>query len=357
MEKVLENNFWRKIAVSNDSIIRVALELLSRHALRIVLVVDSVDNLIGVVTDGDIRRGLLAGHSLDDKITLVMNDRPIVAKAGTKRKDLLELMNKSNLLVIPLLEERKVVGIETIHGFSLKQNKFDNPVLIMAGGFGSRLKPLTNDCPKPMLKVGDYPLLHILIKQLKSFGFWNLFISVHYMPNCIIDYFGDGSDLGVKINYLHEERPLGTGGALSLLDKYDIGELPVLVINGDILTTINLSHLLEFHYDNKSDATLCVRDYEYQIPYGIVEGDGNTVKSFEEKPKKYYRVNAGIYVISYSLIKAVPQDIYIDLPTVIEKRIGSGQKITMYPFSDYWLDIGGMDDFRKAQVDIKGLEI
>lgn len=274
---------WKNVLLEPSATILEALEIINKEALRVALVIDKEQHLVGVVTDGDIRRGLLNNLSLNDAIALVMNTNPTVAEVGAERETLIDLMESKGVLSIPLLKDGKVVGLETLHG-ALSKNKYQNPVFIMAGGFGTRLRPLTDTCPKPMLKVGDKPILETVVKSFIKAGFSNFYISTHYMPEQIHQHFGDGSNLGVNISYVHEDSPLGTGGALGLLPEDMPRDLPLIMINGDVLTKVDFQRLLNFHIENDADATMCVREYDYQIPYGVINGEGNQITSMVEKP-------------------------------------------------------------------------
>ncbi|SON50976.1 nucleotidyltransferase family protein [Vibrio tapetis] len=345
---------WKKVLIKPTSTLRDALEIINNESLRVVLVVDDSDRLLGVVTDGDIRRGLLNNLPLSAEVQLVMNSSPETADVNTSKEKLVTMMESKEILSIPLLANGKVVGLETLHSM-LSKPVFYNPVFLMAGGFGTRLRPLTDDCPKPMLKVGNKPILDTVIRSFIKAGFVNFYISTHYMPEQIEQYFGDGSGLGVKITYVHEESPLGTGGALGLLPA-DLPEgLPLIMMNGDVLTKVDFQRLLEFHTDNQADATMCVREYDYQIPYGVINGTGHKITSMVEKPIQRFFVNAGIYVVSPRVIQSVPANHHIDMPTLLEQHMNERENILMFPIHEYWLDIGRIDDFNRAQTDIHTL--
>lgn len=346
---------WQKTLISESSTIKQALEIINSEALRVAVVVDQDKKLLGMITDGDIRRGLLNELVLTDSVVKVMNSKPITAQQGTSKEHLVELMEKKQILSVPLLDEdKKVIGLETLHS-ALSKDKYLNPVFIMAGGFGTRLRPLTDNCPKPMLKVGDKPILETVIKSFIKAGFTNFYISTHYMPEQIHQHFGDGSGLGISISYVYEETPLGTGGALGLLPEDMPRELPLIMINGDVLTKVNFQRLLNFHNENNADATMCVREYDYQIPYGVINGEGNQITSMVEKPVHRFFVNAGIYVVSPRVIQSVKKNQKIDMPTLLEQHMEERQKVLMFPIHEYWLDIGRMDDFNRAQADIHTL--
>ncbi|OAJ96163.1 nucleotidyltransferase family protein [Vibrio bivalvicida] len=349
---------WKRSLVQETSTIRDVLEILDVEGLRVALVIDDDKILKGVVTDGDIRRGLLEGESLETPINRVMNDNPYTAQAGTSREELIAKMNELDFLFIPILQGSRLVGLETLHGALVhSERKRQNPIFIMAGGFGTRLRPLTDNCPKPMLKIGDKPILETLINSFKKAGFVNFYISTHYMPEVIVEHFEYGHKFGVNITYVHEDTPLGTGGALGLLQSELPNNLPVIMINGDVLTKVDFERLLDFHISNDADATMCVREYDYQIPYGVVEGDGSQVTAMVEKPIQRFFVNAGIYVISSDIVKSVEKGCSIDMPTLLERHIDESKNVLMFPIHEYWLDIGRMDDFNRAQMEIHTLGV
>ena len=345
---------WKSTVVSINSTIRKALEVIDTAALRAALVVGDGDILLGVVTDGDVRRGLLKGISLESCVSEIMHTKPYTAELDTPKQQLINRMNELDILFIPLLDDGRLVGLETLHNVLFNTPKYNNPVFIMAGGFGTRLRPLTDDCPKPMLKIGDKPILEILIERFAKAGFYNIYISTHYLPDMITEYFGNGNRWGVNIQYVYEASPLGTGGALGLLPE-EIADLPLIMINGDVLTTLDFERLLQYHTTNDSVATMCVRQYEYQIPYGVITGDGDVINEMVEKPIQSYFVNAGIYMLQPHLFKSVKKGQIIDMPTLLEQRIEQGETVRMLPIHEYWLDIGRMDDFNRAQVDIMSL--
>jgi len=344
---------WKNILVSSTATIQEVLKVIDSESLQFALVVDIDNRLLGTVTDGDIRRALINNIPLSQSICEIMFTNPTVADRSMSKTKILELMNAKKFSCIPILDDGIVIGLETIHHIK-KINKYNNPVFLMAGGFGTRLKPLTDNCPKPLLKVGDKPILEIALLRFIRSGFHNFYISTHYLPEMIEKYFGDGSKWGVSINYVHEECPLGTGGALGLLPK-NLPELPVFVMNGDVLSKVNLEDCLKFHNENNSDGTMCVREYEYQVPYGVIENDGHVIKSIVEKPVQRFHVNTGIYVIGREIINSVMENEKIDMPTLLERHLE--KKILIFPFHDYWLDIGRMDDFKKSQVDILTLDV
>ncbi len=345
------SNNWKKILVSPLSHIQEVLKIIDNESLQLALVVDSDNRLLGTVTDGDIRRALINGVVLSHPISEIMFSTPTVGDLSTSKEQLLELMNTKQVNSIPILDDGIVIGLETIHHITQKA-KYDNPVFLMAGGFGTRLKPLTDNCPKPLLKIGDKPILETVLLSFIKSGFHNFYISTHYLPEMIKEHFGSGEKWGVSINYVHEEQPLGTGGALGLLPK-DLPELPVIMMNGDVLTKVDLEALLAFHNNNNANATMCVREYEYQVPFGVIESEGSKIKSMVEKPMQRFHVNAGIYVVGRKIIEQVNNNEVVDMPTLLERYLD--KSVLMFPFHEYWLDIGRIDDFNRAQIDFKTL--
>jgi dTDP-glucose pyrophosphorylase len=341
---------WRKALVNNDVTLEQAIEVLDKAALRIALVVDEKGKLLGTLTDGDVRRALLKHLPLETPVNQVMNDQPKTAEQAWTESRILAVMERHELLQLPLIDaDRRVVGLANLHDI-LNKHRHDNPVFLMAGGFGTRLRPLTNNCPKPMLKVGDKPILEQILLNFVEAGFHRFYISTHYMPEVIRDYFGDGQKWGVSIQYVHEETPLGTGGALGLLPRDEIDQ-PLFMMNGDLLTSLNLHSFLEFHESHGGVATMCVREYEHQVPYGVITSEGTHIKSMVEKPVHRFFVNAGIYLLDPDLVKSVKPGTRIDMPTLLEQQIDDGKTVNMFPIHEYWLDIGRMDDFNKAQTE------
>jgi len=342
---------WKNILISPTESIQQALKIIDAEALKLALVVDENSCLLGSITDGDIRRTLIQGISLSEPVSKIMFRSPTTALEGTPREQLLALMDDKQLLSIPLMKDGQVVGLETLHHV-LRKPKYDNPVFLMAGGFGTRLRPLTDNCPKPLLKVGDKPILETVLLRFIQAGFYNFYISTHFLPEMISDYFGNGEKWGVSILYVHENEPLGTGGALGLLPK-SIPSLPVIVMNGDVLTKIDFEKMLAAHNQNGANATMCVREYEIQVPFGVIENNGLKITGMVEKPIQRFHVNAGIYVIGSDIVNSVGENEYIDMPTLLERHIKTN--IMMFPFHEYWLDIGRMDDFKRAQADVVNL--
>jgi dTDP-glucose pyrophosphorylase/predicted transcriptional regulator len=342
---------WKNILIPPSATIAETIAVIDKGAMQFALVVDTKNKLLGVVTDGDIRRALISHLSMDIAIEQVMNDAPFTAELGITRSRLLHLMNTKGLLAIPIIDNGILVGLETLQKI-VERTHYDNPVFLMAGGFGTRLKPLTDNCPKPLLKLAGKPILETIIDNFIAAGFHRFYISTHYLPEKIRSYFGDGSKWGVEINYVHEESPLGTGGALGLLPK-NLPNLPVIMMNGDLLTKVDFELLLNFHSEQNSLATMCVTEYEYQVPYGVVTLKEHQLVSMIEKPKQKFFVNAGIYVVNPALIKQVGENQVIDMPSLIEEQITKNEKVSVFPVHEYWLDIGKFNDFNQAKIDMQ----
>ena len=342
---------WEKILLNPNDTLSKAITVLDEGGMRIALVVDKAGKLQGTITDGDIRRALLRHLGMDALVTEVMQQNPTTALETDDYETLLAIMKSKDLLHMPVLDsDGCIVSLETLQHL-LNSEKLDNPVFLMAGGFGKRLSPLTNDIPKPLLKVGSKPILETILTQFIEHGFHNFFISTHYKADMVQKHFGDGSQWGVNIQYVHEDEPLGTAGAIGLLPD-DLPNLPIIMMNGDLLTKVKFEQLLKFHNEHDGVATMCVREYDFQVPYGVIESDGLRIKSIVEKPIHNFFVNAGIYVLSPQLAKQVDGYNYLDMPHLIQEKIKDGEMVNMFPVHEYWLDIGRMEDYENAQVDV-----
>ncbi len=339
-------NAIKQIAISPSCKIIEVINVLENSHLQLALVVSEDEKLIGVVTDGDVRRGILKGIDLEQSVSEVMNTRPYTMLDSSTPSQILSVMKREQYRHMILVDENeKIVGVETLSDL-LESELHDNAVIIMAGGFGSRLRPLTKKMPKPLLNVGGRPILETSIVNLVEQGFTKIFISINYKAEMISEYFGDGEKYGAEINYIHERKPLGTAGALSLIpNKLD---KPFFVMNADILTNINFNRILEFHNEHQSSATMCVREYEHQIPYGVVDVDGHKFLSIIEKPQHNYFVNAGVYLLNPEVLTSVPKDTFLTMPDLFEDIHSTEQEVTVFPIREYWLDIGRIEDFTKA---------
>lgn len=343
----------KSIFVYPDDTINDAIALLSKNAKRIVLVVNQNEVLQGTITDGDIRRALIKKLSLDSKLKYIMNSNPVKVSSPYSREEVLNEMASKDLLHMPIVDNDGVLtGLETLQHL-LEKPSYDNPVFLMAGGFGTRLESLTKNIPKPLLNVGNKPLLETILIQFIDAGFSNFFISTHYKSEMIKKHFGDGTKWDISIKYIEEEMPLGTAGALGLLPD-NLPDLPILMMNGDLLTKIDFEYLLHYHNNNSGVVTMCVRKYDFKIPYGVVDIDEAYVVGIKEKPLYNYFVNAGIYVIDRGLIKNIKRNSRIDMPDFISQFIGK-KHINAFPIHEYWLDIGHRNEYERANYDFNNL--
>ena len=345
---------WKRIIISPNTTLLEALSVLEKAALRIVLVVGEDEKLLGTLTDGDARRAILNHGDLQVTADTVMNKNPTTVLNTLSVVEIDTILQSKNLTAIPVIDENNgIIGLHTLQNYFQNQVK-DNPVFIMAGGFGTRLKPLTDSCPKPMLEVGGKPILETILDSFLAVGFRNFYFSTHYLPNVIRNYFGDGSKFGCSIKYVHEDTPLGTGGALGLLPD-DLPNLPIIMINGDILTKVNFEHLLADHTNKGNIATMCVKQHQYKIPYGVIKEHMGNVIGVDEKPTQTYFINAGIYVINPKLISRIVKGIHLNMPPFLMQQVDEGEKVNLFPIHEYWLDIGQPHEFEKAQFDIRKL--
>lgn len=341
----------KKICIKSDSPIIEAMKIIELFSEKIALVVDNNFKLIGTVTDGDVRRGLIKNVSVNDSIDRIMNSNPTIFFENYNVDELQKVFSTKKISQIPILNNQRQVVEIILSKALLESFKKENYVVLMAGGLGTRLGSLTADCPKPMLKIGDKPILETVLENLKEHGFQKFHISVNYKAEVIEDYFQDGSRFGVQINYLREKERMGTAGSLSLIK--DINS-PVLVMNGDVLTKVNFSQFLDNHEKNNYKASMCVRKYDLQVPFGVVNVDHNHIVGLEEKPTQSFFVNAGIYLLNPEVINYVPSETYFDMPTLFNLLISRhAQSAGVFPIHEYWLDVGRKDDFNKAQFDFK----
>lgn len=338
------------ICLSPHSSIRQAIECIDQSGLGIALITDADYRLVGTLTDGDIRRAILAGFTLDSIIAGILPESaPIAASYGTNSADLLHLMKSKVVRHIPLLDSAgKVLDLVTLDDL-VTDTTIPIKAVIMAGGLGTRLRPLTDDTPKPMLPVGDRPVMEWMIDQIRQAGISKVNVTTHYKSEKIVQHFGDGSTFGVNIDYVNESQPLGTGGALGLLAPSDE---PLLVINGDILTHVDFRALFDYHKSHGADVTMGVRQFEMQVPYGLIECQGNQVRTLKEKPSLTVLVNAGIYLLEPLVYKYIPRGKHFNITDLIQWLIDDGRKIISFPIFEYWLDIGQHAEYAKAQADV-----
>lgn len=337
---------WRNVVLPPHSTIKQVVTKLNETGLQIVLILDDNDVLLGTVTDGDIRRGLLRGLTLDHPVENVMRSNSLVVSLEVGREMVVHLMHENRLRQLPVVDSsQRVVGL---HFWDENPSpvKLPNLMLIMAGGLGTRLRPHTETCPKPMLHVAGKPILEHIIDRAKSEGFHRFIISIQYLGQIIEDYFGNGQHLGVNIEYIKESIPLGTSGALSLL--MDRPKHPFIVTNGDVLSEINYSELLKFHVRHDAMATMAVRLHEWQHPFGVVQTQGVDIVGFEEKPITRTYINAGIYALNPEALGIMTPNRRSDMPTLFEQLQSKGNRTIAYPMHEPWLDVGRPEDLKQA---------
>lgn len=339
--------YLEKIVVSESASLRTAMEALDHGAVEIALVVGPEGKLLGTLTDGDIRRAILAGASLEDTASKFMSRRFTAVSPSTSRAEVLDLMRARLLGQIPIVDEScRLVGLHLLREI-LGAVSRSNWAIVMAGGRGERLRPITDSLPKPMIKVAGRPILERIVLHLVGFGIRRIFLSVNYMGDVIEGYFKDGDALGCKIEYLKEEKPLGTGGALSLLPQKP--DHPILMLNGDLLTQFNVGNLLAFHADGGFKATVGVHEYVHTVPYGVVEQEGHRITGVREKPTQTWLANAGIYVFDPGLLERVPKDTYFPLPALVEECLDREEAVGAFPIKEDWIDVGHPKELRRAR--------
>jgi dTDP-glucose pyrophosphorylase/predicted transcriptional regulator len=338
---------WKNAVVSPETSLGDAIAVVDASGLQVALVVSSDGILQGILTDGNIRRAILAGKSLQVRVSEAMSPKPTTVTASTSREQLLTLMRRKVFHQLPVVDDGgRIVGLVTLDELAGAAQK-PNWVVLMAGGLGTRLQPLTNDCPKPLLLVNGKPILETILESFIEQGFQRFYLAVNYKAEMIREYFGHGERWGVQIEYLQEPTQLGTAGALSLLPQRP--DHPLLVMNGDLLTRANFENLLQFHADQGADATMAVREYDFQVPYGVIKLDGLHISAIEEKPTQRFFVSAGIYAFSPTALEHIPVGTFFDMPFFFEKLISLNKTAVAYPLREYWLDIGRHEEFAKAQ--------
>jgi dTDP-glucose pyrophosphorylase/predicted transcriptional regulator len=334
------------IIVSESTTIIDVLKIIDISSKQLAIVIDEDRKLLGTISDGDIRRALLKNVSLTDTVKEIYFKSPTTASINDSRETIINICTSKKIHQIPIIDENtKVVGLEILDELISRGHK-PNKVILMVGGLGTRLKPLTNNLPKPMLHVGGKPILETIIAKFVSYGFINIVLCVNYKSDVIKDYFMDGNQFGASIEYIVEDKRMGTAGALSLLKN--IPNEPFFVMNGDLLTNVNFDHLLSFHLENSATATMCVREYDVSVPFGVVELDNGQIKSIKEKPTYSFFVSAGIYMLSPSALTCIPKNKFYDMPTFFEKLIDLNMNLISFPIREYWLDIGRIEEFEKA---------
>lgn len=342
--------------IEASATIREAIARIDQSGKGITLLVDRDGRLTATVTDGDIRRGILAGFDIDRPIGELLQrksaerQKPVVASEDLTDAELVALMDEHVVRHIPVIDaDGRVVRLAVREELE-PADELPVAAVIMAGGFGTRLRPLTDDTPKPMLKIGGTPLLQRTVERLRRSGIRDINLTTHYLPEKITGHFRDGSDFGVSIKYVPEEKPLGTAGALSLLPESDT---PLLVMNGDIFTGVDYQELLRFHDEHQASLTVGVRQYDFEVPYGVIQAEGGVVTALREKPKYEFLVNAGIYLLHPRARGFIPSNCRFDMTDLINALLQAGEKVVTFPVVEYWLDIGQIEDFQRAQQDVQ----
>jgi len=339
----------KKIKLSERASIKEALKVIGEGAIKLAIVVDDNDRLIGTLSDGDIRRGLLKGLGTNDPIQSLIVKEPIVIKNKESKEQTLKLAISKKVHHIPVVDDNGVlINIEEVNYPAIPDKK-NNKVILMVGGLGTRLGNLTKDTPKPMLKVGNKSILQTIVEGFANYGYTNITMCLNYKSHIIQDYFGDGSKFGINLDYILEEKRLGTAGALSLIKENP--DDPFFVMNGDILTDANIEDIHDCYVSSNAEALMCVREYDYQVPYGVVKTSNNTIVSIEEKPTQKFFVNAGIYMLSPKVLEYIPQKEFFNMTTLFEKLIENDKNVISYPLDGYWLDIGRFEEFKRANDD------
>jgi dTDP-glucose pyrophosphorylase len=337
---------WRKAILPANATIGQAIRNLDQVAIKIVLVANEAGMLEGTISDGDIRRGLLKGLDLNSPITSVIHRNALVVPPELGRELVMQLMVANKIQQIPVVDAQHcIVGLHLWDEITSPSSR-PNLMVIMAGGMGTRLRPHTENCPKPLLPVAGRPMLEHIIERAKQEGFCRFLIATHYLGHMIEAYFGRGERLGVEIDYLREQSPLGTAGALGLLNP--LPDAPFVVTNGDVITDIRYGELLDFHTRHKATATMAVRVHEWQHPFGVVQMQGVEIVGFEEKPIARSHINAGVYALEPTALSVLSSNSYCDMPTLFERLQAKTERTVAYPMHEPWLDVGRPDDLERA---------
>jgi len=341
---------WAKAILPLDSTLEQAVKNLDETKFQIVLVCDENNHLIGTITDGDIRRGLLRGMNLNSPIQTVLKNDSFVATPTISQEMVINLMLANRIHQLPVVDENRcVVGLMLWDQFHELPATRPNTMIIMAGGSGVRMRPHTENCPKPLLPVAGKPILEHIIERAKADGFHHFIFAIHYLGHMIEEYFGNGDRWQVRIEYLREQTPLGTAGALSLLDPRP--KLPFIVSNGDVMTDIHYDEILDFHNRYESSATMAVRLYEWQQPFGVVETHGVEIIGFQEKPVVQSQINAGVYVLNPETLNCLKADTHCDMPSLFETVREEKKRTVAYPIYERWRDVGRFEDLTGASAD------
>lgn len=342
-----------EVIIEPETSISESIEILDHSGMGVLLVSDNKRKLLGVITDGDIRRAMMRNVPLTSKCKVIANMNPVTARDSITKEEALHKMDHSKSFIInhlPLVDQNCTLTGLLLRSDLTSQNDLELSAVIMAGGFGTRLRPLTEELPKPMLSVGDRPILETVVSQLCAVGIKQIQVTTHYKPEIIYDHFGDGSKYGVDISYVKEKQPMGTAGALRLMKPPDG---PFLVINGDVLSKVNFEAMFMFHKECGAQMTVGVRRQEFKLPYGVVKCNNIKIISLEEKPVLSFLVNAGIYLLEPHVIEFIPQDVTFHMTDLIQVLLEEKLIVASFPIHEYWMDIGRHLDYEKANSEYK----
>ncbi len=339
---------WKKIAVPASASIHEVMQVIDKGVVQIALVVDENEHLLGTVTDGDIRRAILHGNGLDTEIAEFMNATPLTGLFDEHPSAWQRTMARHGLRHLPLLDSQgRIIRLTVL--VPPKEPQRENIIVLMAGGLGSRLRPLTDNTPKPLLEIGGKPILETIIESFISQGFYRFRLCINYKGDMIRQHFDNGERWNIEIEYIEEKERMGTAGALSLLNESP--DAPIFIMNGDLLTKVDFVRLLAFHQQQRNIATMCVREHRQQVPYGVVKLDEHRIVELKEKPIQYSFVNAGVYVLEPETIKQIPAKQFFDMPDLINKLLEQKLAVGSFPLREYWMDVGRLEDFEQAHID------
>lgn len=351
---MMDSNDMKWMFVDSEDSIRVSMANIDNSTKGISFVRNSEGQLQGTVTDGDIRRAILNGCSLDEPVSKIMNRNFIFVTENYTQKLITNIFKQKSISQIPVLDDdMRVVDILYYRDLISRENLKSNQVVIMAGGLGTRLMPLTKELPKPMLQIGAKPLLETIINQLKTYGYHRFILCVNYKSDVIKNYFQDGTEFDVEIQYIEEEKRLGTAGAIRLAKEY-LTE-PFFVVNGDVLTRLNFEQFMDYHLKKENVITVGVKQHEIQIPYGVLDIKDEQLLSLREKPSFSYFINAGIYCLLPDILDSIPANEYYDITQLIDAQIKMSKRVGSFPITEYWLDIGQLEQYNQAKVDYKSI--
>ncbi|MBW1855824.1 MAG: CBS domain-containing protein [Deltaproteobacteria bacterium] len=343
MESIISD--FNDVVVSDHSSFGETLKKMNHHNKNITLVVDKNNRLLGILTDGDIRKAILNGVTPKDNVQKAMNKTPFCLKPGYANGEMVRIMVENNIFHLPIVNEQKILKGIIFQQTFIRQNILLCPVVIMAGGVGSRLFPLTEDKPKPLLTISGKPMIVHILEKFRDEGAREIFICVNYKSTMIEEYLGDGSNYRVNISYINETEKLGTAGALSLLPEISS---PFFVTNADVIASISLKAMYQFHLDNESTLTMAIKKDQKDVPYGTVTLEHNSIVNLSEKPSIVYYINAGIYIVDNHSVKEIPTKQFYNMTDFVSHLLSNNMKISGYLINGSWTDIGQFKDYGLA---------